>query len=338
MLLEISSQHFQVGDVRGRILDVLDLGSPGGQRILVVIGKGGVGKTTTSILLSLVASTRFKTLIMSIDPAMHLVEYLGLGDAMGRFVHVKGNLWAYQLDLDRSVRDLAESYTMHVRDLLPSLKVLNLDDVIDIMKNVPGLEEEVYLRTVREATMRDFEVVVVDTPPTGVTLRVLTLPRLYNLWLGKLIELRERIVALRYMIARTLYGEKEVRDRALYKLYKLKDHYSTLEKIFTSPTHTSYILVSNPEPLPYTEMAKAMDYIARNLNQKPKLLVMNKVSLAPSTSIHHLGGDIMRGFCSLQFPKMVIREAPKPPSTLSDIESLLDYVDLSFCEESLSHL
>ena len=111
---------------------------------------------------------------MSIDPAMHLVEYLGLGDAIGRFVHVKGNLWAYQLDLDRSVRDLAENYTMHVRDLLPSLKVLNIDDVIDIMKSVPGLEEEVYLRTVREATMRDFEVVVVDTPPTGVTLRVLT--------------------------------------------------------------------------------------------------------------------------------------------------------------------
>jgi|GEM_PF-342844 len=336
MLLEISSQYFQVSNVREKVLEILDVDSVVKPHVVMVMGKGGVGKTTISIMLALIASSKFKTLIMSIDPAMHLIQYLGIMDVKGKIVNVKGNLWAYQLDLESTIRSLTESYAIHIRDLLPSLKVLNLDDVVDIVKNVPGLEEEVYMRSIHEATTMNFEFIIVDTPPTGITLRILTLPKLYTLWLERLIELRERIVALRYVIARTLYGEKEIKDRALEKLYKLREYYSTLEKLYTSQQHSSFILVSNPEPVPYMETLNTIKHITQNLNRKPKLLVMNKVLPEYEAKILNMKSiqeDILRNFCTLEAPKVVIMKTPKPPSTLTDIADLIDKINTDYCLE-----
>lgn len=70
----------------------------------------------------------------------------------------------------------------------PSLKVLNVDNVVDVVKYMPGTEEEVLLKIIMEVYESDkYKFVVIDMPPTGVTLRTLYLPSLYTIWLEKLI-------------------------------------------------------------------------------------------------------------------------------------------------------
>lgn len=59
------------------VAELLDVDG-GSKRVVIVLGKGGVGKTTVSILLAGELSRFGRTLLASFDPARHLVRYLGL--------------------------------------------------------------------------------------------------------------------------------------------------------------------------------------------------------------------------------------------------------------------
>src|SRR5689334_11430753 len=59
---------------------------PNAKRILVCVGSGGVGKTTTAATLALMSARRGrKTLVLTIDPAKRLANSLGL-DALGHTI------------------------------------------------------------------------------------------------------------------------------------------------------------------------------------------------------------------------------------------------------------
>ena len=60
--------------------------------------------------------------------------------------------------------------------LLPSLTVLNVESVVDVVKYMPGVEE-VFLRILSDVyASQDYSFIVVDTPPTGVALKTLYIP------------------------------------------------------------------------------------------------------------------------------------------------------------------
>ncbi|ABM80660.1 ArsA-related P-loop ATPase [Hyperthermus butylicus] len=62
-----------------RIIDGLDVSAWSKPHIVIVTGKGGVGKTTVCIRLAYeLSASGGKVLLASLDPAGHLLEYLGL--------------------------------------------------------------------------------------------------------------------------------------------------------------------------------------------------------------------------------------------------------------------
>lgn len=291
--------------------------------LVVVIGKGGVGKTTVSILIAMELSRKGKTLLLSLDPARHLAKYLGLsGDDTEE---IEDNLHVRHISIEKEVRKLTSKYAEFLRELMPSLTVLNLDDVVNVIKYSPGVEEEVFIRKLGEALTSEYDYVVVDTPPTGVTLRTLVLPRLYLVWLNKLIEVRERIVSLRYVIARTLGRGADVKDRALLKLYDMREEFKLLESTLGSSVRASYVLVATPEPLPMYELRETYEFLANNLSVKPKLLVLNKV--LPDDLARELGQlEMQQTFLdelkSFGVSYAVIEHLKKPTEGISDIEML----------------
>jgi len=308
----------------------------GRPHIVFCIGKGGVGKTTVSILTALELSAKGRTLLVSLDPAKHLVEYLGLPGA-GRTVDV-GVFHAYQFDVDAAVRKLSEELSESVRSLFPSLRSLNLDDAARVAKFTPGLEEEAYIREVyRLYSLKDFDFVVVDTPPTGVMLRILALPRIYLAWLSALIDLREKIVSLRYTIARALGRSREIRDEVLLKLYELRQRYAELLEDFRNSSRTSFVLIANPEPLPVFEVKSVLRFLLEELHSEPRLLVLNKV---PPRSVAEQLGSLealkksLEEFCSIDYPKAYIPLVPRPPSRLDDVKELLKLVKPGCPEEA----
>lgn len=291
--------------------------------VILVMGKGGVGKTTVSIVLSLILSSLDNTLIYSLDPAKHLIKYLGIYNAM-EYCKISKTLTAYQLDISKAISTVVDHYTSLIRDLIPSLSVLNLEDVLNVIKYSPGVEEEVFMEELKKLyNLKEYRYIVIDTPPTGITLRTLIMPKMYKVWLDKLIEVRERILSLRYTIARTLGREFKVKDPVLEKLYELRVEYSSLWDGLRGKK-TSYVLVSNPEVMPLLEVVDIIKFLEKELNIKPKLLVMNRFVDTLETS------EILREFNSLPYDKLLIPKVEKPPSTLDDMIELSRIIDRDY--------
>ncbi len=313
------------------MINLTDLLRPieGEPHVVIVLGKGGVGKTSTSILISSELSRLGRTLLVSFDPAKHILKYLDISKSAELF-RVSDDFFVSQLDIEASAKELTSKYSNLIRDLFPSLSVLNLEDITKALKYAPGVEEEVFLNWLCDVyDMKDFRFVVVDTPPTGISLRTLTLPKLYLLWLEKLINIRERIVSLRYVIAKTLGREVKVSDPALIKLYEMRDRYSKVKEALTNPSRTSFVVVTNPEPLPMYELREVLKFLSEELATNHKLLVMNKVlpeDVAERLGTYEEQKALIDEFVSLPGRSVMIPYISNPPSKLEDILRLREVV------------
>jgi len=304
-----------------------DLSTP---HSMFVIGKGGVGKTTVSVILADALSRQGRTLIVSLDPAKHLLEYLGL-DRPLETQSVGENLDAMQIDVSGLAKRLGGEYAQLLKQVTPGLRILGMEDIVKAIRYAPGFEEEIFLRVLRDLYGRPYDYIVIDTPPTGVTHRILTLPSLYVFWLDRLIDLRTKIVSLRYTISRAMGRKIEPRDPVLSKLHKLREEYKGLDRALRSSDRTSYILVTTPEPLPVYETKSTIELLGM-LEVKPKAIIVNKI--LPKEVAMELGvdkineealnelRDIDCGGCL----KLGIRHHRRTPKTLEEAKELLEMI------------
>ena len=304
------------------------LAEHGRPHTILVMGKGGVGKTTVSIMLARVLSDYGSVLVESLDQAMHLLEYLGL-PGKHREYRVRENLYAKQFDLEVEIKKLGEHYSLLVKQIIPGLKVLNAEDAADMLKYAPGFEEEVYLRELLNLYKNGrYDFIIIDTPPTGLTLRMLNMPRLYRFWIDKLISLRERIVSLRYVIARTVGMKYEPDDPVLKRLYRMKDEYEWLAEMLASEERTSFALVATPEALPVYEARKTAEFL-RSIGARPKIMVANRIldaEIAEKIGVLESQSKNLASLESIECggpcARLYIPQSPTIPSSLEAVEKL----------------
>jgi arsenite-transporting ATPase len=180
--------------------------APPGVRLLLIVGKGGVGKTTCAAAAALVlgdAAPSRRILLLSTDPAHSLGDVLAtpLGDAERRVPGGPAALGVRELDADRAFAVRRERYRAAVDDLFDAIRGDSRFDVAfdravarDLLDLAPGgLDELCALLTVTEALFPPgaaaprHDMVIVDTAPTGHTLRLLALPGLALGWVRTLL-------------------------------------------------------------------------------------------------------------------------------------------------------
>ncbi len=258
------------------------------------MGKGGVGKTTTSAAFALyLARLGKRVLIVSLDPAHNLGDVLDveLGE---EHTKVAENLWASEIDFDKMVRDYMKSLADKVKDIYGYLKIFNLEGYVDTLRYSPGVEEHATLEKIKEIiTMNQrkwgYEVVIFDTPPTGLTVRIMALPTITLVWLDKLMELRLAILGRRKMLEhftgqkpKVVVSGKEVEvatepeeDPVYRELKAMKEEVMWLKGVLTDPSLTSVIMVVNPEVLSVLEAERACSFL-RKVGIPVKHVIVNK--------------------------------------------------------------
>ncbi len=158
-----------------------------GKRVCVCLGAGGVGKTTTSAALAFgLAARGEKVAVVTIDPARRLAAALGLGELSGeprridpellaeQGVAEPGELWAMALDVKRTFDDV-------VRSLAPDEdsreEILANPVYRELSSAVSGVQELGAVTKLYElSTEHDFDVIVLDTPPSRNALDFLQAP------------------------------------------------------------------------------------------------------------------------------------------------------------------
>ena len=260
------------------------------------LGKGGVGKTTSAAAYSVNKALQGKrVLVVSLDPAHNLGDVFDteLGDDP---VKLMDNLVAIEVDYDKMIKKHLKELTEKIKDIYGYLKIFNLDRYVDVLKHSPGVEEQASLEKIIEIVRKygvgdkAFDIIVFDTPPTGLTLRIMALPTISLIWIERLIKLRLAILERRKTIS-SITGEQfeieiagrkfkvpiSVKEDPIFKeLMKLKDEYNWINKRLTDPNTTAAIMVINPETLPVLEAYRAVNFL-KKINVPVTHLIVNKV-------------------------------------------------------------
>jgi len=180
--------------------------------ILVCVGSGGVGKTTTAASLALAAARRGRrTLVLTIDPAKRLANSLGLeglghdiqqvspdiierasaapgisaqtGNANGRGpmrsgaanAEPRGELFAMMLDQKRAFDEVVSRYA---KDAAAVQRVLNNPVYGQVSRTLAGAQEYAAMAKLHDFDRSgEWDLIVVDTPPTAHALDFLDAPR-----------------------------------------------------------------------------------------------------------------------------------------------------------------
>lgn len=163
------------------------------QKLIFVGGKGGVGKTTVACSLGVNLSERFKTLVISTDPAHSVSDSLQqtIGEQVRKVNHT-ANLFALEINAEKIYHEFLVANRQKLKRIMDT--ATNLDDEdIDMMleTTIPGLDEVIGLKTVTDyASQGDYDKIIVDTAPTGHALRLLSMPHLLDDWIKVMAKLR----------------------------------------------------------------------------------------------------------------------------------------------------
>ncbi|MFQ3679320.1 MAG: TRC40/GET3/ArsA family transport-energizing ATPase [Pseudanabaenaceae cyanobacterium] len=248
-------------------------------RIILMTGKGGVGKTSVAAATGLrCAELGYKTLVLSTDPAHSLADSFDL-ELSHDPKPVRENLWGAELD---ALRELEGNWGAVKRYISEVLQARGLDGVqAEELAILPGMDEIFGLvRVKRHCNEQEFDVLIVDSAPTGTALRLLSLPEVAGWYMRRFYKpLQAMSVALRPLVEplfRPIAGfslpNKEVMD-APYEFYQ---ELEALEKILTDNTQTTVRLVTNPEKMVIKESLRAHAYLSL-YNVATDLVIANRV-------------------------------------------------------------
>ncbi|MCW6035982.1 TRC40/GET3/ArsA family transport-energizing ATPase [Spirulina subsalsa FACHB-351] len=248
-------------------------------RLILMTGKGGVGKTSVAAATGLrCAELGYKTLVLSTDPAHSLAD--SFDQEMGHEARpVVENLWGAELD---ALMELEGNWGAVKRYITQVLQARGLDGVqAEELAVLPGMDEIFGLvRMKRHYDEGDYDVLIIDSAPTGTALRLLSIPEVGGWYMRRFYKpLQGMSVALRPLfepIFKPITGfslpDKEVMD-APYEFY---EQIEALEKVLTDNTQTSVRLVTNPEKMVIKESLRAHAYLSL-YNVATDLVIANRI-------------------------------------------------------------
>lgn len=241
-------------------------------RIILYLGKGGVGKTTIAAATALrSAELGYKTLVASTDIAHSLADSLDTPLA-DKPVEVAQNLWAQEISV---VADIHNYWDVLQNFVSGIITVGGVDRIVaDELSAFPGMDEIVSLLHIhKQATERNFDRVIIDAAPTGETIRLLTMPDTFRWYAGHVTRLDKGVVRLLAPFAgRILRAPAEV----LEALRKLDESTAELRATLSDPEVSSYRVVVIPEKMVMREAERAISYLGL-FNYPVDSVVINRV-------------------------------------------------------------
>ena len=248
-------------------------------QLLFFIGKGGVGKSTTSALTSVyLASKPYKTLLVSMDPA-HNQRDIFEQNFSEKPKEISETLMIKEVDTDFWIEKYLKETTAQIKDTYKYESAFNLQNYFNVLQFSPGLEEYALLLAFEDTLHKygDQDFIVFDMAPTALTLRFFSLPFITLIWLGELFTLRSQIYKKKEIISKIKIAGKEIeQDRVKAKLKSLIGNYEHLQQHFLSET-TKVNLVMNNDKLSFSEAFRIRKKLA-DIRIAIDRIVINKLA------------------------------------------------------------
>ncbi len=239
-------------------------------KYLFIGGKGGVGKSTIASATALLsARDKKKTLLISTDPAHNLSDIFSFKPSE-KEVFVQEHLAIVEIDPKKEVHQYVNQVATLIKQFIASASYDMLDSYYNNVKR-SGIAQESALfdRLVGILTCEDWDRIVVDTAPTGHTLRLFAMPKILKEWSKTLLAQQEKSKYMEGIIGH-IEGKSPLQE-------KLEERHLRYSKFFhLLHQESGIIFVLNPEYLPIIETSRAIKELKKE-SLSPMALVINKI-------------------------------------------------------------
>ncbi len=236
-------------------------------RIILLAGKGGVGKTTIAAATGLAcARSGKKTLIISLDAAHSLADSFDVPAKLhdkhqGLPLAVAERLEIQELDVQEEiVRYWGEVY-QYVTSLLAST---GLEEVVaEELAVFPGMDDVVGLLYLNKyAKEKAYDVVILDCAPTGEALRFISMPQTLDWYYRKFFKLERNLMRLARPIVKRTMSIPIPEDKVYQDLESLFLRLEGVDQLLLDNSITTVRLVTNAEKMVIKETQRAFMYFS----------------------------------------------------------------------------
>jgi arsenite-transporting ATPase len=296
------------------------------KRLIMIGGKGGVGKTTCASAIALHFSLEGKkTLIISSDPTPSLSDIfeMEIGDQETPIQGVS-NLYGIEISSEAVLRKWKERFGQEIYDVVSSFASLDYD-FVDYIGGAPGIEEEYMLNYILELVESgQYDLVVWDTAPAGHTLRLLHLPQIFL----KHLEAATKFYMNLYSTFEKLKDTVKLR-KGKKSLFEIISGWEGLaEKVVSfirDPQKSEFIIVTIPEALG----VKQTERIVKDFDEyqlKVNHLIVNYVIQEADCEFHKLRREMQQGYIKILRDQYAHRtqliEIPLSPQEIKGVERI----------------
>ncbi len=253
-------------------------------RILLVGGKGGVGKTTVAAASGLAAARQgYRTLVLSFDLAHSLSDSFDLQEdlfstAKGQPIRIEENLDIQEIDVPEELeRQWSEVY----RYSAGLFAVGGLDEVVaEEVAIAPGMEDVVALIQLNEHVAQNrYDVIVLDCPPTSAALQFVSITSSIDWYVRKRLKNDRQLARLVRPLARRFSESASVSipdDDFFGALQRLFDRLAGVDQLLHDPHVTTVRLVTNADKMVVRETQRAYMYFCM-YDMTTDLIVINRL-------------------------------------------------------------
>ncbi len=221
-------------------------------------GKGGVGKTTMAAATAIASGlSGVDTLVISTDPAHSLADTFGkaIGPDPTR-IDPDYPVYAAEIDPDAAMAETGlfdedgaiGGLSDLLGDAMPAEEDIDFDGT-----SMPGADEAAAVQQLLRYLDDDrFDRVIVDTAPTGHTLRLLELPDAMDSMVGRVLSIKDRLSGMMESVA-AMFGGEEPDESDFEELRTLSDRIERLRGTLRDPSQTDFRIVMVPEAMSVLE-------------------------------------------------------------------------------------
>jgi len=302
-------------------------------KLILFGGKGGSGKTTSAAAaaLYLVKTTKKKILIVSTDPAPSLGDSFDV-EIGNKITQIKDRLWAIEFDTKELAEDFRKKNLEAIKTLVERGTYLTQED-IEVFENlaIPGMDEMMAIIKIAELlNTKAYDLIILDTAPTGHTKVLLSLPKAMESWLKVMGLMQEK-----HQFLMKHWRGKYVKDEADIFLEDSRTDVTGVKNLLKNPDLTEFVPVTIPEPMSILETEGLIEYLD-GLGINVENIIANQILFPGECEFCKKRAEIQEKHIKLideKFKRFQILKMPLFPKEIRGEKDLLEYAEILFGEK-----
>ena len=304
------------------------------KRLIMIGGKGGVGKTTCASAIALhFALQGKKTLVISSDPTPSLSDIfeMEIGDTETPISKVN-NLFGIEISSEVVLKKWKERFGPEIYEVVSSFASVDYD-FVEYIGGAPGIEEEYMLNYILELVEGgQYDMVVWDTAPAGHTLRLLHLPQIFLKHLEAATKFYMNLYSYLEKLKETVRLKKGKRS-LLEIISGWEDLAEKVVNFIRDPQKSEFIIVTIPEALG----VKQTERIIKDFDEyqlKVHYLIVNYVIEKADCEFHRMRSEMQQSYIKIlgdQYSERIrLIQTPLFPHEIKGVERIKRISDILF--------